>query len=103
MNLVFKESGDEAKVATKDNHDRMIVDSGTTKTVSGEKWMKTYLASLTEEERDLVSEEDEERFFRFGNSVRYPSKKEVTIPIKMGKLESQLHVSIVDASVPLLI
>ena len=103
VNLVFKETGDEAKAATKDNHDRMIVDSGTTKTVSGEKWMKTYLESLSEEERSLVSEENEERFFRFGNSIRYPSTKEVTIPIKMGKLESQLHVSVVEASIPLLI
>ena len=47
--------------------------------------------------------EPEDRFFRFGNSVRYPSKEEVKIPIKLGKLETELHVSIVKASIPLLI
>ena len=55
--------------------------------------MKTYLDTLS----------NEERFFRFGNSVRYPSKKEVALPIKLGQLETQLFVSVVDASIPLLI
>ena len=103
VNLVYKETGDEAKVETEENFDRMIVDSGTTKTVAGLKWMKTYLDTLSNEEKELVFEEPEERFFRFGNSVRYPSKKEVALPIKLGQLETQLFVSVVDASIPLLI
>ena len=81
----------------------MIVDSGTTKTVAGELWMQKYLESLPEEERKEIKQEPENRFFRFGNSVRYPSKQEVKIPLKLGKLETFLHVSIVNASIPLLI
>ena len=65
--------------------------------------MNTYLESLSPEERLSVSELDEDRFFRFGNSIRYPSKKEVMIPIKLGKLESHLPVSVVEASIPLLL
>ena len=65
--------------------------------------MKNYLEYLSDEERKSVKKEPEDRFFRFGNSVRYPSKEEVKIPIKLGKLETELHVSIVKASIPLLI
>ena len=100
---MYKKTGEDAKVETKDNADQMIVDSGTTKTVPGVKWMNKYLESLTEEEKEKVSEEEEYRYFRFGNSIRYPSKKEVILPIKLGKLENNLYVSVVDASIPLLI
>ena len=103
VNLVFKETGEEAKAETRENIERMIVDSGTTKTVAGTKWMETYLESLPEEERISIAEESEDRFFRFGNSVRYPSKREITIPLKLGKLESRIPVYVVDASIPLLI
>lgn len=73
----------------------MIVDSGTTKTVAGEAWITAFLGSLSEKERAEINIEPEERFFRFGNSVRYPSKEEVAIPIKLGKLETHLYISIV--------
>ena len=48
---MYKKTGEDAKVETKDNADQMIVDSGTTKTVAGVKWMNKYLESLTEEEK----------------------------------------------------
>ena len=35
--------------------------------------------------------------------MRYPSKREVTLPIRLGKIEEKIHVSIVDASIPLLL
>ena len=47
VNLIFKEVGDEANFETKENHGRMIVDSGTTKTVSGQSWMVNYLETLS--------------------------------------------------------
>ena len=103
MNLVYKETGDEAQIETKENHGKMIVDSGTTKTVAGVKWMNEYLESLSPEEQEKIEKHSEERFFRFGNSVRYPSKQAVEIPIKLGSLEAKLHVSLVDASIPLLL
>ena len=41
--------------------------------------------------------------FRFGNNVHFPSTEEVTIPLNIGKLESTLHVCVVDANIPLLL
>ena len=103
VNLIFKETGAEAKIETSENLDKMIIDCGTTKTVAGKKWMMNHLSSLPEEERRNIQEREEDRYFRFGNSIRYPSKREVTIPIKLGKLDSHLNVSVVDASIPLLL
>ena len=81
----------------------MIVDSGTTKTVAGATWMRNYMKTLTQNEKDEIRKQPEKRFFRFGNSVRYPSQEEFTIPFKLGRLNINLHVSIVEASIPLLL
>ena len=103
VNLVFKETGCEAEMETNENLDKMIIDSGTTKTVAGKEWIENYLESISPKDRELVKNQSEERFFRFGNSVRYPSTQEIAIPIKLGKLESTLYVSVVNACIPLLL
>ena len=76
-NLVFKETEHESQIETGDNDDKMIVDSGTTKTVAGKKWMDNHLANITSEEQKHVEKHPEERFFRFGDSARYPSTQEI--------------------------
>ena len=81
----------------------MIVDSGTTKTVAGATWMRNYLKTLNQHEKDEIRKQPEKRFFRFGNSARYPSQEEFSIPFKLGRLNTNLHVSVVEASIPLLL
>ena len=103
VNLVFKESGNDAQIETEDNFDKMVVDSGTTKTVAGHQWMENYLDTLPPDEKNMIEKHSEQRFFRFGNSVRYPSNQEVVIPIKLGRLEEKLYISVVNAAIPLLI
>ena len=70
VNLVFKETGEEAEIEANENVDKMIVDSGTTKTVAGATWMRNYMKTLTQNEKDEIRKQPEKRFFRFGNSVR---------------------------------
>ena len=55
--------GNDAKIETEDNLDKMIVDSGTTKTVAGARWMESYLESLPIDEKEKIENHDEERFF----------------------------------------
>ena len=81
----------------------MILDSGTTKTVAGSKWMENYLRSIETADLEKISRTPEQRYFRFGNSVRYPSKEEIAIPLKLGSLETFILVSVVDAPIPLLL
>ena len=45
VNLVFKSTEAEDKLLEEEN-DLMILDSGTTKTVAGSKWMENYLRSI---------------------------------------------------------
>ena len=80
---MFKEVGNDAEIETEENFARMIVDNGTTRTVSGAKWMDNFLQNMSPDERKKVEKHSENRFFRFGNSMRYPSNMEVTIPIKL--------------------
>ena len=103
VNLVFKETGEEAEIEANENVEKMIVDSGTTKTVAGAAWMRNYLKTLTQNEKENIRKHPEKRFFRFGNSSRYPSREEFSIPFKLGKLNTDLHVSVVEASIPLLL
>merc|ERR1711954_346786 len=81
---------------------KAILDTGTSKTCAGKYFINHTLDLIPEEEKQKVSRRKENRVFRFGDSKRYPSKEEVTIPIKRGNLESKLHVSILDVDIPLL-
>ena len=57
----------------------------------------------SDEENKSIKRYKENRIFRFGNGIRFPSKQQVSVPIKLGKLTTELHVSVVDANIPLLI
>ena len=106
VNLVYKEDPkvhDDVLKDIHDNLDKAVVDCGTTKTVAGKYWMDNFLEIAEKDLKENIKYRKENRFFRFGNSVRYPSRQEVSIPFKMGSLESVLHVSVVDANIPLLL
>ena len=82
---------------------KLIIDSGATKSVVGAPWFKDFLLLLTNKESKELEYRRENRFFRFGNGVRYPSRQEVKLPITLGRLKTVLFVSIVDANIPLLV
>ena len=81
---------------------KATLDTGTTKTCSRKYFINHTIELIPKEERHKIIRRKDNRVFRFGDSKRYPSREEVTIPIKRGKLESKLYVSIVDADLPLL-
>ena len=78
---MFREKRDVAEIETEENLDKMIVDSGSTKTVGGRKWMESYLENISRDEQKLVEKHFEQRFFRFGDSARYPSIRELTFDL----------------------
>ena len=81
----------------------MTLDKGASKTVVGDYWMKNFLDIMPDEEKQKIKIKKEDGIFRFGNKVRYPSKHEISIPIKLGQLRSFIHVSVVSANIPLLL
>ena len=56
--------------------------TGTSKTCAGRYFMSHTLDLIPEEEKHKIKRKKENRVFRFGDSKRYPSKEEITIPIK---------------------
>ena len=88
---------EEEETHLEEERNMMILDSGTTKTVAGTKWVADYLQTKDQEELKSISRTKDHRLFRFGNSVRYPSTEEITIPLKLGRLETFIKVSVVKA------
>ena len=94
---------EEDETFLEEERNMIILDSGTTKTVAGSKWMTDFLQTRDQEQLKNISRQTDHRFFRFGNSVRYPSTEEITIPLQLGKLQTFIIVSIVEAPIPLLL
>ena len=77
-----------------------IVDTGCPKTVAGRRWMNSYLNSVGKDFKSLVHLE---RKFRFGNGPVYTSNVAYKIQVDIGKLKTEILVSLVDADIPLLL
>ena len=60
---------EEDETFLEEEKNMMILDSGTTKTVAGSKWMTEYLQTTDQEQLKNISRQTDDRFFRFGNSV----------------------------------
>ena len=86
-----------------ENPDNMVIDTGATKSCGGSIWYEQFLELADDHLKKRITEEKENRSFRFGNNLKFPSKKLVTIPIEMGKLKTEVKVSVVDAHIPLLL
>ena len=81
----------------------LTLDSATTKTCIGRKYKDDMVASSSDTEKQSFETYSENRSFKFGNGVRYPSKSGIKIPIVLGKLRYDLFASIIDANIPLLV
>jgi hypothetical protein len=80
-----------------------VLDSGCTKTVSGEFWMEEFLSTLSAEDKSSVKEEDSKYTFRFGDGVECKATQRITLPVKIGNLKYRLTVEISQADIPLLL
>ena len=80
-----------------------VIDSGCTKTVCGNVWLRTYLDTLSNRDHRAVTTEDSKCDFRFGDGPVYSSSKIVTIPVTFGSQKARLATHVVECDVPLLI
>ena len=60
------------------------------------------MTALKVSKKEMIFEEDN-RNFKFGNNVLFPSTKQVSIPLELGSMKERVKVSIVDADIPLLL
>lgn len=79
-----------------------ILDSGCTRTVSGERWLNCYYESLDDDMRRCVSEEKSSAIFRFGSGEPAKSLKRVTVPATIAGKNVNIVTEVVDLDIPML-
>lgn len=80
-----------------------ILDSGCTKTVCGERWLKDYVENLSDYEKSLVKEESSPASFTFGDGITVKSQKKLTLPCMIGGMKGKVVTDVVECDIPLLL
>ena len=74
---------------------KAVVDSACTANVCGEEWLDTYMDTLTEYEKALVTNEESNKHFRFGGGEILKSSGSVKIPCVLGEEKIMLRTDVV--------
>ena len=90
VTLLSSEPDDCQFGLTEESFGKGVLDSGCTKTISGETWMDEFLSTLTNDDKRLVEERDSNAIFRFGDGVEttamcYVNNDKVKVPVVIGK------------------
>ena len=80
-----------------------LLDSGCTKTVCGESWLKFYIETLSEEEVACIKFEESDSTFKFGDSKLIKANRRVTIPTVIAGTSVDLTTDVIDYDIPLLL
>ena len=80
-----------------------VLDSGCTKTVCGQEWLKCYIKSLCDDDRRKIQEFTSETKFKFGDGKVLASEKSVVIPCNIAVRNVSLKTDAVKSEIPLLL
>ena len=80
-----------------------VLDSGCTKTVCGEEWLKCYIDSLGKEEKKKIKEYKSNTEFKFGDGKNVGSEKCVSITCKIAGINVNIETDVVKSEIPLLL
>ena len=80
-----------------------VLDSGCTKTVCGEEWLKCYIDSLSEEEKKKIQSYKSNNEFKFGDGKNVTSEKCVSIPCKIAGTNVNVETDVVKSEILLLL
>ena len=101
---LFNAKSDEHMTGlVKECQGKALLDSACTKTVCGDKWLKLYLDTLKDEDKDLVEVMSSDTKFRFGDGVEVTSSKLVKIPALIGHKKVMISTDVVSNVIPLLL
>ena len=83
---------------------RGVLDSGCTKTVSGELWMEEYLSTLPNDWKKLVkTDKTANSMYRFGDGKESKAVRNVVTPVAIGNKQYMMSIDVVKNDIPLLI
>ena len=77
-----------------------VLDSGCTKTVCGQGWLKCYIESLCNDDTRKIQEFTSETEFKFGDGKVVASEKSVVIPCKIAGKNMSLKTDAVKSEIP---
>ena len=80
-----------------------ILDTGCTKTVTGDFWLKTYIDSLDSSDKDLIVRSHSKTKFCFGDGEQVIAEESVKFPAYIGSLKVYIQACVVANHIPLLI
>ena len=80
-----------------------LLDSGCTKTVSGEKWFKVFIDILSSKDAPSIITIPSDALIRFGNSKIVKANKSVKIPVTIAGTPVMLFTDIIKYEIPLLL
>ena len=80
-----------------------VLDSGCTKSVTGEMWLNEYMQTLSEHDRLQVSERSNDATFRLGDGVEVTSFKLIKFPVVIGSQKFFIEADVVTNELPLLL
>ena len=80
-----------------------LLDSGCTKTVCCEVWLKHYVQSLSFEEYKQVQTFESCNIFKFGDTKNIKSLKKVKIPVVIADVSATITTDVVEYDIPLLL
>ena len=88
---------------TCDTFNVAILDSGAPKSVGGEKWLNNYLNTLSQKDKESVTYEHSNNYYKFGSGSKIKAKRNVTIPAIVGDKSIKIKMDIIDGEIPLLL
>ena len=80
-----------------------VLDSACSSTVCGEKWLETFLETLSEGERRAVQRHSSSRIFKFGGGTRLHSGGEYVLPVLLAGQRVFVRTDVVESDIPLLL
>jgi len=79
-----------------------ILDTACSSTVCGIDWLKSYIQTLSEDEKLRIEENESETTFKFGDSNVFKSMKKVKFPVNIIGDRANITADVVNCSIPLL-
>ena len=88
---------------TKEALNTAVLDCGAAGTVCGDLWLKCYIDSLNEKDKNLIEYRKSSNKFKFGDGNKVCSQQLVKIPAVIGQSEVFIETDVVDKDIPLLL
>ena len=79
-----------------------LLDSGCTKTVCGEQWLKVFIDTLSPNDVSSITEKSS-TLFKFGDNKMIKSNRCVKIPVKIAETPVILSTDVIDYDIPFLL